>query len=136
MAKKPIEFMLYGEGVVSVSADGEKEYLEALASGDDIIHICIKTKGFNITPVMRSKIKMNDSTFMINGGFAVKRIGKSRKFKVNVDGVVSTDLLGKKDLEAIAAGSATCTLEKIGSRNNWNLSDEYGVDEIKIYIAR
>lgn len=132
---KPVKFALKGEGVVQVSAEGEKEYIKALGSGDDVINVCVKTSAFNVFPIMRRQLKPNDPSFMASGGFEVERIGKSRKFKVRIDGVVSTESLKKKDIDAIAAGTATCTLEKIGTLENWNLSDEYGDDQIAISVA-
>ena len=135
MAKKPIKFALKGEGVVTVSSEGEKEYLAALKAEEDIINVCVKAKGFNSFPIMRNQVQLNDPAFMISGGFDVKRVGKSKKYKVCIDGVVSTDSLTKKDLEAIAEGSATCTLEGIGARGNWRLSDEDSRDQIGISVA-
>jgi hypothetical protein len=132
---KPVKFALKGEGVVEVSSEGEKEYIKALSGGDDVIHVCVKTSAFNIFPIMRNQLKVNDPAFMVSGGFEVERIGKSRKYKVRIDGVVSTESLKKKDLDAIAAGTAKCTLEKIGTRDNWNLSGEYGCDQIGISVA-
>lgn len=134
-AKPNREFALKGEGVVEVSAEGEKEYAEALVAGEDLIWVCVKTSSFNSFPIMRSQLKSNDSDFMVNGGFEVERIGKSRKYKVRIDGIVSTESLKKKDIDAIAAGTAICTLEKIGSRGSWNLSDEYGNDQFAISVA-
>jgi hypothetical protein len=132
---KPVKFALKGEGVVEVSAQGEKEYNEALAAGDDLIIVCVKTSSFNSFPIMRSQMKLNDSDFIVSGGFEVERVGKSRKYKVRIDGIVSSESLKKKDIDAIAAGTSICTLEQIGSRGNWNLSDEYGKDQFTISVV-
>jgi hypothetical protein len=132
---KPVKFVLKGEGVVEVSAQGEKEYAEAIAAGEDLVWVCVKTNSFNSFPIMRSQLKANDTDFIVSGGFEVARIGKSRKYKVRIDGTVSTESLKKKDIDAIAAGTAICTLEKIGCRGNWNLSDEYGNDQFAISVA-
>lgn len=132
---KPVNFALKGEGVVEVSSEGMKEYTKALISGEDLIHVCVKTSAFNSFPIMRNQLKLNDPAFMVGGGFEVERIGDSRKFKIRIEGIVSTDSLKKKDIDAIAAGTAKCTLEKVGARDNWNLSDEYGSDQIGISVA-
>lgn len=132
---KPVKFTLKGEGVVEVSAKREKEYIAALTAGQDLIGVCVETHAINIFPIMRSQLQANDSNFMVRGGFQVERIGKSRKYKISIDGVVSSESLKKKDMEAIAAGTAICTLEQVGSRGEWNLSKEDGNDQLTISVA-
>lgn len=131
---KPVKFALKGEGIVEVSKKNEKEYLDALASGEDYIGVCIKTTGFNIFPIFRTQLKANDPAFVIDGGYKVEQIGKSGKFKIQIDGVVSTESLKKKDIDAIAAGDARCTLESVGTRDNWyfDRSDDAEVTVISI----
>ena len=52
-----------------------------------------------------------------------------------LDRALKTAKVSLKDIDAIAAGTAICTLEKIGSRGSWNLSDEYGNDQFAISVA-
>ena len=132
---KPVKFALKGEGVVQVSTEGEKEYIEALAAGEDLIGVCVETHAINIFPIFRSQLQVNDPAFMVSGGFEVERIEKSSKFKIRIDGIVSTESLKKKDIDAIAAGTAKCILENIGCRGKWNLSDEDGKDQFAISVV-
>lgn len=132
---KPVKFALKGEGLVEVSSADEKEYVKALGSGEDMIKVCVKSTAFNIFPIMRKQLFPNDPAFMVSGGFEVERIGKGRKFTIRIDGVVSTESLKKKDIDAIVAGTAICTLDGVGTRDNWYVSCETSNDEIGIAVA-
>ena len=132
---KPVKFALKGEGVVEVSKENEKEYLKALSCGEDVIKVCVEASCINILPIMRNQVQPNDPAFMLSGGFEVERIEKSNKYKILIDGVVSTESLKKKDIDLISAGTATCTLENVGTQVHWYFDGENVCVQIAISVA-
>lgn len=139
MAKKPNLIAIKGIGSFNVSAEGEQEYLEALKSETDLIHICIKTTGFQDFPVMRKQLQPNDPAFFVKGGFSVKRKGNTRTFEISVDGIISNDDFKKKVMTAVSEGLATCKLEGIGTRENWRGiqdQEDYGSFDLSMAVAQ
>jgi len=131
---KPVLFTLKGSGIVEVSEQNREEYLEAVKAGNDLIKVCVKTSAFNIFVIKRTKLEVVDQSFIVSGGFEISPQQDSGKFLVTIDGVVSTELLRKKDVEMIASGGAICTLDHVGTRDNWHFKGECGKDELKISL--
>lgn len=132
---KPVEFYLKGEGTVALLKKDLKKYLKALTLQEDIICINVDTpKASKIFPIMRKEFSLADPAHMVTGGFKVDRIGETNNFKIQVDGIVSTRSLDKKDLELISSGLVTCKLDYVGTGDEWNFGEDCGIQLLNISI--